>query len=108
MEYPVASSTLSSTHSSISATLGSIADAIGSCDGSMSGADAAPRHVLILGTDGLWDTTSPVEACLLARSCATPLEAARALTEAAMARWAVETAGVRCDDISVCVAFLPA
>lgn len=64
--------------------------------------------MLIVATDGLWDTTSAVQACLLARSCGTALEAAQALADAAYERWAVETAGVRCDDITVAVAFLPA
>lgn len=42
------------------------------------------------------------------RSHPTALEAARALSQVALERWAVETAGLRADDITVVVAFLPA
>lgn len=87
------------------AAASSSADATAAADGSSA---APPRHVLIVGTDGLWDTTSVVQACLLALSCDTALEAAHALVDSAYQRWAVETAGVRCDDITVSVAFLPA
>ena len=64
--------------------------------------------MLVLGSDGFFDTTSMVEACVDALAYPTALEAAQALADAALRRWAVETQGVRCDDITVVVAFLPA
>lgn len=77
----------------------------GSVDG---GSEEGLRHVLIIGSDGFFDTTSMVEACVSALEYPTALEAAQALADGALRRWAVETQGVRCDDITVVVAFLPA
>lgn len=77
--------------------------------GSAAGAGQdGPRHVLILGSDGFFDTTTMVDSVVTALEYPTAQEAAQALADGALRRWAVETQGVRCDDITVVVAFLPA
>lgn len=68
----------------------------------------APRHVLLLGSDGFFDAISMVQACVTALAYTTAAEAADALVDAAVRRWAVETQGIRADDITLLVAFLPA
>ncbi|KAL4853142.1 putative protein phosphatase 2C 76 [Chlorella vulgaris] len=66
------------------------------------------RHVLVLGSDGLWDACSNTDAVRLALSCSSAAEAAEALCQAALRRWAAATGGVRVDDITVAVLFLHA
>lgn len=97
-----------SSSSSNSGMSGSMAVAQPATDSSSVSGEAGPRHVLILGSDGFFDTTSMIDACVAALEHSTALEAAQTLADGALRRWAVETQGVRCDDITVVVAFLPA
>jgi serine/threonine protein phosphatase PrpC len=106
VEFPVAASSGGSDSATPSSTMPAQAAANSSDTGNAS--EAGQRHVLILGSDGFFDTTSMVDACVTALEYPTALEAAQALTDGALRRWAVETQGVRCDDITVVVAFLPA
>lgn len=93
---------------STSGSGGAAARAAADGGGAAGAGQDGPRHVLILGSDGFFDTTSMIDACVAALEHSTALEAAQTLADGALRRWAVETQGVRCDDITVVVAFLPA
>lgn len=69
---------------------------------------AGRRHVLVVASDGLWEWVSSEDAVRLAAAMPTAADAAFALVEAAKRQWAVRYKGANCDDITACVAFLPA
>lgn len=69
-------------------------------------APAGARHVLIVASDGLWETVGCAEAVAAAAACPTAAQAAAAVADLARRRGVACTGGSKLDDCTVAVALL--
>jgi serine/threonine protein phosphatase PrpC len=65
------------------------------------------KHIIIVGSDGLWEWISNEEAMQIAWEMESAKDVAFKLAEIAKKHWAVKCGGKVCDDITVGVTFLP-
>jgi serine/threonine protein phosphatase PrpC len=71
------------------------------------GGSLGQKHIIIVGSDGLWEWISNEEAMQIAWEMESAKDVAFKLAEIAKKHWAVKCGGKVCDDITVGVTFLP-